>query len=109
LLTLVMPGGLNDHENSRNPAPAATLRDDPASPTCASEYAECPEDDRRCILEPDHGKPAGRWEHVVTQAAIGRHRNRAGFAWDDREAAASALRIIAQLRADLASLREATR
>lgn len=104
LLTLVMPGGQNAQENDQIPAPAtsgtSTLRN---AAQCTGEYAECPDGDRRCILEAGHGETPSRWRRV----GAGLHMNRAGFAWDDREAAESALRVIAQLRAELASLRAA--
>lgn len=61
---------------SESPAPATTQ--------CRSEYAECSEGDRRCVERQGH-RP-------------GRHVNRAGFAWDDRESAESALRVIAEMR-----------
>ena len=46
---------------------------------CPSEYAECPPHDRQCISGAGH--------------RLRLHMNRAGFAWDDREAAGSALRL----------------
>lgn len=48
---------------------------------CVSEYAECPERDRRCIQRADH----------VTRSPL--HFNRAGFAWSDDEARESAARV----------------
>lgn len=51
---------------------------------CTSEYAEAPEADQRCVLEPGHGMVL--------------HFNRAGFAWDDAESAASARHAIGELR-----------
>lgn len=45
-----------------------------ANEQCASEYALCPEHDRRCIQAADH----------VARSPL--HYNRAGFAWSDDEA-----------------------
>jgi hypothetical protein len=50
------------------------------SALCASAYAECPSGDQICV----------RGDHPE---AGGLHYNRAGFAWDDEEAAESAARV----------------
>ncbi len=60
------------------------------STTCTSEYAECPEGDRRCVRGGASGHEPGP------------HYNRAGFAWDDDEAAESAQRELTRLRELLA-------
>jgi len=61
---------------------------------CRLEYAEVPEGDRRCILEEDHGATP----HRLGRAFAELHTNRAGLNWTDREAADSALRMLAVLR-----------
>lgn len=50
------------------------MTDETTDKPCTSQYAECSEDDRRCI----------------SNRHTGLHMNRAGFAWDDRDAIASA-------------------
>jgi hypothetical protein len=57
-----------------------------AKPECASEYAECPQGDRRCVQ---------RFDHVESSPL---HVNRAGFAWSGREAAESAERAAGEVR-----------
>lgn len=64
---------------------------------CRSEYAEAPDGDRRCTLEEDHG----RMPHRLGAAYAALHTNRAGLNWDDADAAASALRVVTRLRAEL--------
>jgi hypothetical protein len=49
--------------------------------SCPSVYPECPPGDQRCVRADDHRRPGAL------------HCNRAGFAWTDEEAAASATRI----------------
>ncbi len=71
---------------------------DPDFTQCLSEYAEAPEGDRRCILEEDHE----RMPHRLGIKFAELHTNRAGLNWNDADAAASALRVVASLREELA-------
>jgi hypothetical protein len=71
---------------------------DPDSIQCLSEYAEAPDGDRRCVLELDHGM----MPHRLGQRYAELHTNRAGLNWNDSDGAASALRVVAALRQELA-------
>ncbi len=71
---------------------------DPEFMQCMSEYAEAPEGDRQCVLELDHGM----MPHRLGQRYAELHTNSGGLNWNDTDAAASSLRVVAALREELA-------